>query len=218
MVCIDLSHTIVDGLETYPGIPAPSIRPHLTFDDSAAHYAPGTEFQIATMTLAANTGTYLDTPAHRFRSGWDLAELDLARCADLPVTVVRCRDRTERAVGSAYAPTTRIVGHAVLFDTGWDRHWGTPEYASGRHPHLSERLARHLVESDVALVGIDSLNIDATDDGTRPVHSTLLEAGIPIVEHLTNLRAVPGTGGRFFATPPRIAGMATFPVRAFVLA
>ena len=217
MPCIDLSHTIEDGMETYPGIPTPTIRTHLSFDDSAAHYAPGTEFQIATMTMAANTGTYLDTPAHRFRDGWDLAALELGRCADLPLTVVRCRDRTEPSIGSAYAPTSDVAGHAVLFDTGWDRHWGTANYAAGGHPHLTERLALHLVESGAALVGIDSLNIDATDKGTRPVHTALLAAGIPVVEHLTNLRALPGLGGRFFATPPRVVGMATFPVRAFAI-
>lgn len=218
MPLIDLSHAITDGMETYPGIPAPEIRTHLSFDASASHYAPGTEFQIGVMTLAANTGTYLDTPSHRFRDGWDLSGLALERCADLPVTVIRCRERVDRSIGSEYAPTVDISGHAILFDTGWDEHWGTPAYAGGDHPHVTEPLAQYLVDAGAALVAIDSLNIDAADDGARPIHTALLAAGLPIVEHCCNLDAVPETGGRFFATPPRIVDMATFPVRAFVLA
>jgi kynurenine formamidase len=217
MPLIDLSHSITDGMVTYPGIPAPQITAHLTFEGSADHYAEGTEFQIGLMTLAANTGTYLDTPAHRFREGHDLTGLPLERCADLPVTVVRCRGLSGRAIDHAALQETDVAGHAVLFDTGWDIHWGTPGYSSGAHPYLTEELAGTLVERGAALVGIDSLNIDAADDGTRPIHTALLRADVPIVEHLCNLDAVPDAGATFFAVPPRIEAMATFPVRAFVV-
>lgn len=218
MSIIELSHTITDGMVTYPGIPAPSIRMHLTFEESAAHYAAGTEFQIGIMTLVANTGTYLDTPAHRFRDGQDLSALPLEQCADLATTVIRCRGLDGRAIPVSVLESASIRGRAVLFDTGWDTHWQTARYSSGDHPHLDEATAIRLVDRGAALVGIDSLNVDAADDGTRPVHSALLGAGIPVVEHLRNLAALPNRGARFFAAPPLISGMATFPVRAFALA
>ena len=56
---------------------------------------------------------------------------------------------------------------------------------------------------------------DDTDDGHRPVHTTLLGADIPIVEHLCDLAQLPDTGFRFFATPVKVRGCGTFPVRAF---
>lgn len=168
-------------------------------------------------TLAANTGTYLDTPAHRLRQGHDLSGLMLERCADLPTTVVRCRDLEGRSIETDRLGGVDIEGHAVLFDTGWDRHWGRNEYAGGLHPHLAEPTALTLLDRGVALVEIDSLNIDAADNGSRPIHTTLLTADILIVEHLTGLQALPERGARFFATPPLIDAMATFPVRAFAI-
>jgi kynurenine formamidase len=130
--------------------------------------------------------------------------------------VVRVPAGAPRAIDALPFADSDARGHAVLFHTGWDRNWRTDAYASG-HPHLTKALAEQLVAAGVALVGIDSFNIDATDTGERPVHTALLAARIPIAEHLTNLAAVPERGGRFFAVPAPVAGMGTFPVRAFVI-
>ncbi len=213
---VDLSHAIVDGMTTYPGIPPPSVSTFLSFDESRPHYAPGTEFQIGRIELAANTGTYLDTPAHRHRGGWDLTGLDLASVADVPGVVIRCRSLKARAVGPEAVAGHGLGGRAVLFDTGWSERWGTEAYLTD-HPHLHPDTVDILVAAGPAIVGIDSLNIDGTADGTRPAHTDLLGAGIPIVEHLTRLDALPDEGFRFFAVPPRIQGLATFPVRAFAV-
>ncbi len=213
MTLIDLSHLVVHGTVTYPGLPGPEIGTHLSFEESRAHYAAGTEFSIGRISMVANTGTYLDTPAHRFRHGHDLADLPLARVADLPATVVA----GSGAIGPEAVPDVPLAGHAVLFRTGWDVHWGTERYGSAEHPHLTGEAAAALVDADVALVGIDSVNIDDTRGGVRPVHTTLLAAAVPIVEHLTGLAALPRTGARFFAVPVKVAGLATFPVRAFAV-
>jgi kynurenine formamidase len=213
---IDLSHEITDGMVTYPGIPAPRITTWLDFAASHEHYAPGTEFTIGLMELAANTGTYLDTPAHRHRGGWDLTGLPLDAVAAVPGVVVRCRELPGRAIPPARLDGLDLGGHAVLFATGWSRHWGTDHYFS-EHPYLAPETVEVLVAAAPAVVGIDSLNIDGTDEGTRPAHTGLLGAGIPIVEHLASLDQLPDRGFTFFAVPPRVAGMATFPVRAFAI-
>lgn len=210
---IDLSHEIHDGLVTYPGLAAPTIRPEMTFDASHNHYAAGYEFQIDRIEMIANTGTYIDTPAHRIRTGPDLAELELAAVAGLPVVVVRVAEGPT-TIGPETVDGLDPAGMAVLFETGWDRHWATPAYGID-HPHLAVDTAKALVEGSIALIGIDSLNVDGTADGTRPIHTAFLEAGIPILEHLTNLAAVPDTGAVLYAVPPKVRGMGSFPVRAF---
>lgn len=210
---IDLSHIIEDGLVTYPGLPAPHICDYLSREASRQHYAEGTEFQIARIELVANTGTYVDAPFHRYADGVDIAALALDRLADLPGIVLRT---DHPAIEADHFRNLDVRGKAVLVETGWDRHWATPAYLSG-HPFLTREAAQYLVEQGAALVGIDSLNIDDITDPARPVHSLLLGAGIPIAEHLCNLKALPEQGFRFFAVPPRFRGVGTFPVRAFAI-
>jgi arylformamidase len=215
---VDLSHEIVDGMTTHPGIPAPSISTFLSYEASSARYAPGTTFQIGRIDMVANTGTYLDMPAHRFEGGADLADLALEAVVDLPGLVVDCRPRLPgvRAIGPEAFDGLGLGGRAVLVHTGWDANWGTPAYLAG-HPFLTGAAAERLLEAGVAAVGIDSLNVDPLDDPSRPAHTAILGAGIPLVEHLTGLGSLPRDGFRFFAVPPRIRGMATFTVRAFAI-
>ncbi len=211
---IDLSHTVEDGMITYKGLPAPIICDYLSREASRKRYAPGTEFQIGKIEMVANTGTYLDSPFHRYPDGDDLSQLQLESLADLDCVVIRASDRPARAIDQVPIDLSALEDKALLFHTGWDAYWRTDQYFEG-HPHLTATLAEQLVAARVALVGIDSFNIDSTDDGTRPVHSALLGAGIPIVEHLCNLAAIPDRGARFFAVPVKVKGMGTFPVRAF---
>ena len=214
MAIVDLSHPIEHGMVTYPGIPAPEIGEHLTREASRAHYAPGTEFSIGRITMAANTGTYLDTPFHRYADGSDLAATPLERMAAIDGMVVDARDQTE--IDGGRFRGIRLRDRAVLVRTDWSRHWGTQAYFSG-HPHLTADAAAFLVEEGVALVGIDSLNIDGTETGERPVHSALLAAGIPIVEHLCRLDRLPAEGFRFHAAPPAVVGLGSFTVRAYAV-
>jgi kynurenine formamidase len=215
---VDLSHAVEDGMVTYRGLPPPRISDYLSREASRGHYAPGTEFHIGRIDMVANTGTYVDSPSHRFADGADLAALDLASLADLPGVVVRATGMAGRSVGrSMVAAALADVdprGAAVLVETGWgDRHWRTERYFEG-HPFLAADAAEHLASAGAALVGIDSCNIDDTADPTRPAHTTLLRAGIPIVEHLRGLGELPLAGFRFSAVPVKVRGMGTFPVRA----
>jgi kynurenine formamidase len=212
MRLIDLSHVIEHGMSSYPGLPGPVIDEYLSFEDSARHYAGGTEFTIGRITMVANTGTYLDTPAHRFRGGHDLSGLPLERCALLPAVVV---DAGPGRIDRDALASLKVAGTAVLLRTGWDQHWGTDRYGDVSHPYLTEDAATFLVEAGAQLVGIDSVNIDDTVDGYRPAHTVLLAAEIPVVEHLTNLDRLPASGATFSAVPPTIRGLATFPVRSF---
>lgn len=211
---IDLSHVIREGMITYPGLPAPVFSPHLTREASRERYAPGTEFAMDIITMIGNTGTYLDSPFHRYGDGADLAGLDLGTLVDLPAEVFHLTD-VGRAIPAEVFYDRDLRGTAVLLHTGWDAHFGSPAYGTGS-PFLTAEGARHLVSQGVALVGIDSLNIDDTESGgERPAHTRLLAAGIHVVEHLTRLGELPPHGARFTAAPPAVQGFGTFPVRAF---
>lgn len=211
---VDLSHTIEDGMVTYKGLPAPLICDFMSREASKKLYAEGTTFQIGKIEMVANTGTYLDSPFHRFERGKDLAGLHLSRLADLEGVVVRVDGRSGQAVDrNAFLPVN-VRGKAVLVHTAWARNWKTEQYFEG-HPFLTENAAIYLKEQGAALVGIDSLNIDDTSGGARPVHTTLLGADILIVEHLCNLDTLPLSGFTFTAVPVKVKGMGTFPVRAF---
>jgi arylformamidase len=210
---VDLSHTVEHGMITYKGLPAPIICDFLSREASRAIYAPGTEFHIGKIEMVANTGTYLDSPFHRFADGIDLAGLPLERIAMLEGVVIR-PDVTQRAISADAFRGVDVRGKAVLVHTDWARHWRQDEYFEG-HPYLTEDAAAFLAESGATLVGIDSYNIDDTEDGRRPVHTILLGETIPIVEHMCNLGALPASGFTFSAVPVKVAAMGTFPVRAF---
>jgi kynurenine formamidase len=213
---VDVSHTVEHGLVTYRGLPAPVICDYLSREDSRKHYAAGTEFHIGKIEMVANTGTYLDSPFHRYEGGRDLSQLALTSLADLDGVVVDAVGAPGRALGRAAFGDTDVKGKAVLVRTGWDVHWRTDVYFEG-HPFLTEDAARFLADAGAALVGIDSYNIDDTADERRPVHSILLGADIPIVEHMCDLGRLPRDGFKFFAVPVKVKGFGTFPVRAFAL-
>lgn len=225
---VDLTHTVRSGMPIYPGLPAPLVEDHMPFEASRAHYDPGVEFRIGRMELVGNTGTYLDAPGHRIREGEDIGGLELSRVADLPAVVIRVpvedgrgvdRGRLERALqvlaghGEPGTPGP-LGGRAVLLHTGWDSRWGTPHYFEG-HPFLTRGAAEALRDGGAVLVGMDTLNVDDTTDGARPAHTILLSAGIPIVENLTRLGELPDRGSFFSAVPAKVAGMTSFPVRAW---
>jgi arylformamidase len=212
---IDLSHTVEHGMITYKGLPAPIICDYLSREASRARYAPGTEFHIGRVEMVANTGTYIDSPFHRYADGLDLSQLPLESIANLDTVVVRV-PAGQRSIGKEFFKQLEVGGKAVIVATGWDQHWRTDQYFEG-HPYLTGSAAQWLRDAGATLVGIDSLNIDDAADLSRPVHSVLLAAGIPIVEHLRGLNALPDIGARFFAVPTKVKAFGTFPVRAFAL-
>jgi kynurenine formamidase len=201
-------------MTTYPGLPGPIICDYLSREASRGHYGPGVEFQIGKIEMVANTGTYLDSPFHRYADGKDLAQLPLESLANLDAVVVRSPVGAGRAITRKAFDGVEVEGKAVLVETGWDVHWRTEQYLTG-HPFLTADAAEYLASRGVTLVGIDSLNIDDIADGARPVHSTLLGAGVPIVEHLCNLGRLPYRDFKFFAVPAKVAGFGSWPVRAF---
>jgi len=212
---VDLSHPIEHGMITYPGLPGPVISDFLAREASRGHYAEGTTFQIARLRMVVNTGTYLDAPFHRYAHGVDVGSLALEKLADLEAVVVDATGRG-RSVDADLFSGGDLSGRAVLVRTGWDAHWRTPRYFEG-HPFLSRAAAERLASAGPALVGIDSLNIDDTTDGVRPAHTLLLGAGIPIVEHLRGLDALPAAGARFHCVPAPFRGVGSFPVRAYAV-
>ena len=211
---VDVSHTVEHGKITYHGLPAPLICDFLSREQSRSNYAPDTEFHIGKIAMVANTGTYVDSPFHRYATGKELSELPLDRLANLDGIVIPADGSQGRAIGRSAIQGHDVRGKAILLRTGWDAHWRTDQYFEGR-PFLTRDAAEYLVAAGVVLVGIDSLNIDDTADLSRPAHSLLLAAEIPIVEHLRGLGQLPGAGFRFFVVPVKVKGMGTFPVRAF---
>ena len=212
---IDLSHTVEDGMITYKGLPAPIICDFLSREASREHYTGGTEFHIGKIELVANTGTYVDSPFHRFADGIDLSELPLESLADLPGIVVHTTDMGSAITANAFHGLD-VKGKAVLVHTDWAHHWGTDQYFEG-HSFLTSEAAAYLVEAGASFVGIDSYNIDDTKDGTRPVHTQLLRANIPICEHMCHLENLPDSGFRFHAVPVKVKAFGTFPVRAYAV-
>ena len=212
---IELSHKIKDGMLTYTGLPGPVISDYLSREASREHYAPGTTFQIGKIDMVANTGTYIDAPFHRYEAGNDLSKLELASIANLDGLVIHA-DMSSRAIKPQIFNGQDVKHKAVLIHTGWDAHWDTEGYFDD-HPYLTGESAEYLKSAGAVLVGIDSLNIDDNTAGTRPVHTILLGADIPIVEHMCNLAALPSSGFKFFAVPAPIKGMGSFPVRAFAI-
>ncbi len=212
---IDVCHIIEDGMVTYKDLPAPVISDHLTREESKNYYEAGIEFQIGRIEMIANTGTYLDSPFHRYADGTDLAGLDLYALANLEGVVVRRVNTAGRPISATDMRGLDLKDKAVLFHTGWDRHWRTTAYSDGLHPFLTADGAEYLAQAGAALVGIDSYNIDDTEDRSRPAHSILLRRSIPIVEHLCGLGELPDAGFKFFAVPVKVKRMGTFPVRAF---
>lgn len=211
---VDLSHTIEHGMVTYKGFPGPVICDFMSREASKKFYAEGTSFQIGKIEMIANTGTYVDSPFHRFENGKDISEMPVEKFADLSAVVVRVNNMTGRAVDRDAFLKTDVRGKAVLVHTGWAQHWRTEQYLEG-HPFLTEAAAVHLKEQGAVFVGIDSMNIDDTSGGTRPVHTVLLGAEIPVAEHLCDLERLPLSGFIFSAVPAKVKGFGTFPVRAF---
>jgi len=212
---IEVSHVVEHGMVTYKGLPAPVIYNYLSREASKAHYTEGTTFHIGRIDMVANTGTYVDVPFHRYANGKDLAEFPLSSLAHLDGVVFHASPQP-RSIGRELFGDRDLRDKAVLIHTGWDRHWRTEQYFEG-HPFLTRAAAEYLPTAGATLVGIDSYNIDDTADGSRPVHSILLGAEIPIVEHLCNLQALPDSGFTFSAVPVKIKGMGTVPVRAFAV-
>jgi len=215
---IDLSHTIEHGMITYQGIPAPEISDFMSREASRSNYTEGTEFHIGRIIMVANTGTYLDTPFHRYQDGSDLTEIPLEHVTALPGWMIRVDGNRFKKIDSTFFEQhSSLQGMAVLVHTGFSQYWNTEDYFKGNHPFLTRDAAELLVDQKVSLVGIDSYNIDSTADRARPVHSILLKAGIYIIEHMTKLENLPDTGFDFYAVPPKIRGMGSFPVRAFAI-
>lgn len=215
---IDVSHAVEHGMITYKGLPGPVITDHLSRDASKQFYASGTTFQIGRIEMVATTGTYLDSPFHRYEDGPDLAGLPLNSLANLEGIVVRAVDAKLREISKAVLEGVDVAGKAVLFHTGWDAYWRTEKYSDATHPFLPGETAEYLANAGAVLVGIDSYNIDDTSGNSRPAHSVLLRRNIPIVEHLCGLSKLPDRNFRFFAVPVKVKGFGTFPVRAFGIA
>lgn len=211
---VDLSHEVEHGMITYKGLPAPLISDFLSREESRSHYAEGTEFHIGRIDMVANTGTYMDSPFHRYAGGKDLSQLPLSSIANLEGVVIRAPNFEDQGIDASHFKDADVRDKAVLVNTGWDAHWRTEKYFKG-HPFLTRDAAQFLADSGARIVGIDSYNIDDTEDPSRPAHSILLKSDIAIVEHLCNLGSLPETGFRFFAVPVKVRAFGTFPVRAF---
>ncbi len=207
---VELSHPISDGMLTCPGLPAPRVTTEFSREQSPLI---DMSYDIARVDMVGNTGTYIDAPSHFHADGADIAELPLERLFDVPIVMIRVPGI--HAVGpDVLGDPARLWGKAVLVHTGWSGRWGSSAYWGPGHPFLVGEVADALVAANVAVVGIDSPDIDDTSLPTRPCHHTLLGAGIPIIEQMTNLAAVPHTGARLVALPAPVRGMGSFPLRA----
>jgi kynurenine formamidase len=219
---VDLSHDFEDGmpgfrLENEDGTVteySAEIRPFLTHEESRPKFDGECAFEITEMQFQTSVGTYLDSPYHRFPDGRAIGDLDVGELV-LPGVVVDARglDPYEELGVDALPDDRDLDGHAVLFDFGWDEHWGTDAYRS--YPYISEPLIDALLDENVALVGVDTINVDDDRDRSRPAHTRLLGEEVFVVENLCNLGRLHGESFRFFAVPVKAAETAAMPIRAF---
>lgn len=213
-ILIDLAHPIRDGMGAYPGLPVARVQTVMTHESSRDSYAGQAEFCLTEVAFASNTGTYLDSPWHRYADAPDIGALPLEAVAALPGVVLDALVEDSDAVSFPGEPSPRsLAGHAVLVRTGWDAQWGRDSYWRG--PHLSAAAIDLLVAARPALVGVDFANVDDTEDPARPAHSRLLGAGVLVVEHLTRLDRLPADGFRFHCVPLAVQGAASMPVRPY---
>jgi len=213
-VLIDLSHPIEDGMRVYGGLPSPRIGATLDHDASRARYEGKAEFHLGEYALTGAAGTYLDSPFHRHRDLGDLASLELERLVGLPGIALDHRGSAGHEAFAVDVGEEELTARAVILRTGWSSRWGTDAYWEPG-PFVAGEVLERLVRAPAALVGIDLWNVDDVDDLTRPAHTELLRAGIPVVENLASVDRLPHRGFRFTAVPPRIVGGSNFPVRAF---
>lgn len=216
---IDLSHVIHHAMTTDPRLPAVRVADLWTREQSASRYSPGVSFQIASVELPQNTGTYIDLPYHRHEGMAGSWDFPLERLVDLPGVLFDMRKtlplRDRPLIHRHDLAGLDLRGRAVIFLTGWDAHWGSQSYGAGNHPALSADGAEALRDAGAALFGIDSINADDFADLARSAHTILLKAEIPIVENLTGVEALVGKRFRFTAAPAKVKGLGSFPVRAY---
>ena len=198
-----------------PGLPSPRIESYMSHAASQSNYGGRAEFEITRLFLVGNTGTSLDSPYHRFPGRVDVSALRIEALVGLSGLRFDAVRRTSRRSSiSVDLPDASIRGCAVLIRTGWDRRWGSEPYWT-EGPWLGRTMAERLVEAGPALVGVDFANVDDREDLSRPAHTMLLDANIPILENLRGLDQLPESGFRFFAPPLAVVGASAVPVRAF---
>jgi kynurenine formamidase len=212
---IDLSHPLVPGMPSYPGLPSPKFNVFRSHEQPAEQsmYAEGVSFEIAQYDFVGNIGTYVDAPYHRHPNGEDLARLPLHKLVNVPGILVRVT--ADGPIGADHFRNLDVDAKAVLIRTDWCKRWGRDYFRSG--PYLTADACDALAQQGATVVGIDCANIDNMQDKQRPAHTILLGAGIPIVEHLCSLDKLASKRFRFFAAPPAILGGTSFTVRAFAI-
>jgi len=224
MEVIDLTHTIHDDIQVYPGDPRPSISRGLTHEKDYCH--------VDLLRLGSHTGTHIDAPYHFLKGGQRIDEIPVQRFVGdgVLIDVSAKSDRDLIQPGDVEPYEDEIAqGDFVIFRTGRDKYFGTPKYYL--HPYLSAEGAGLLVKMGVLLVGVDALNVDPTYYGSMdsdpsakdlpdeggygyPVHDILLGNDILIVENLCNLDMIKQVKGVYSFLPLKLKDSDGSPIRA----
>lgn len=217
VVYIDLSHSIENGTVTYPGDPPALIE--LTLDRKLTSKLNGggttSGVEINTIKMVSTSGTYIDAPYHVFEDGKKIKDYPIEKLVNLPSIVVKIPEN-RNYFDVQDISGINVKGKAVLFFSGHDKFFMTPEYGKNA-PYLTIELANILVEKGAIFVGIDSPLIDNMEKQSElgiPVHYKLLGADIPICEDLANLELLPTDGFTITALPAKVA-LESFPARVF---
>jgi kynurenine formamidase len=219
---VDLSHVVHDGM---PGISVrradgsvqegtARIRTWLSREAMSQVLNGEAAFEVSELSLPTPIGTYIDSPFNRYAEGRDISELTLDELI-LPGVVIDLRGHAPGppAPAGVLSAARDLQNAAVLFNFGWDRHWGADAYAT--YPHIATELARAAADRGARLLGFDTGNADGPGVAAHPVHTEMLARGVLIVENLTGLDRLHGKPFRFFAVPIKGRGLASMSVRAF---
>jgi kynurenine formamidase len=205
MKFVDLTHPLCDGQSSFPGDPALSIAPHATIEKNRCN--------VSRIAMGSHQGTHLDALYHFVPEGKPLDQMPLEWFYG-PATLLRLpkKPREEITLADLKPFEERLTpGTRVIYETGWHRHYGQPDYFAD-FPSLTQEAAAYLAGRRIRLLGMDT---PTPGRDYYEVHHLLLQkpAEIVLVESLDNLDALP-EDFLFIGFPLRLQGGDGSPIRA----
>lgn len=208
MKLVDLTHTINEDMPVFPGTDQPQLSPVASLDLDG--------YRETLIRIFSHVGTHVDPPAHIFKDGQTLDTLPLSQFIG-KAFVIDCTHL--EAGGTITMKEVETAGEEVksadflLFNTGWDRFWGSDEYF-GNYPCIDDEVIEFITTGGFKGIGLDVMGVDPIFDGNLFRHKKLLKHNVLIIENLTNLDQCGHSLFNFSCFPLKIKDCVGAPTRA----